>query len=379
VRKLETCRTWTLVAAAAGLLCVAGTRCWAVTITKGPYLQRPAQTGMVIMWETDVAATGRVEYGPSAGYGWAATDDRTATIHEVEIAGLVASSLYHYRVISGDASSSDGIFWTAPPPGARFRFAAYGDTRSQPAEHRRVVERIIASRPGLVIHAGDIVADGNNYEQWQTEFFDPAAPLIRKTPMALALGNHENNSHWYYDFCSNPMESGNEAWYTFRYSEARFICLDSCQSYEAGSDQCKWLKKTLAGPTDAIWTFVFFHHPPYASGGHKGDQKVQQHLVSLFEQYGVDIVFNGHCHNYERSINNGVVYITTGGGGAPLAKVDNYPNPHQVYAESLYHHCLVDIDGGRLTCRAVRADNGSEFDEFTLTRAPAERSQEPPQ
>jgi hypothetical protein len=88
-------------------------------------------------------------------------------------------------------------------------------------------------------------------------------------------------------------------------------------------------------------------------------------------------VFNGHCHNYERSENNGVVYITTGGGGAPLAGVNNYPNPHQVYAESLYHACLIDVDGGRLTCRGVRADNGNEFDEFSLTNTRAGRPQAP--
>lgn len=373
------CRTWLVVAVTAGFLCLAGAQSWAAAIIKGPYLQRATQTSMVIMWETDVAGTGRVEFGPSAQYGWAAADDRTVTIHEVEIAGLVANSLYHYRATSGDASSSDGIFWTAPAPGAPFRFAAYGDTRSQPAEHRRVINRIIASRPRLVIHAGDIVGNGNSYEEWQTQFFDPAAPLIRKIPMALTLGNHENNSHWYYDFCSNPMGSGNEAWYTFRYSDARFICLDSNQSYDAESAQHEWLEATLAEPTDAIWTFVFFHHPPYTSGGHSPNRGVQEHLVPLFERYGVDIVFNGHCHNYERSVNNGVVYIVTGGGGAPLASVKQGAYPSQVYAESLYHHCLIEINGARLTCRGVRADNGDEFDEFTLTRAPAEDSQKPPQ
>ena len=379
MRKPEMCRKWLAVGVTAGLLCAAGAQSWAVAIIKGPYLQRPTQTSVVMMWETDVACAGRVEYGPSAGYGWAATDDRTVTIHEVEVTDLVANSLYHYRVISGDASSGDAIFRTAPPPGVPFRFAAYGDTRSQPSEHQRVVKRIIASRPRLVIHAGDIVGNGNSYEEWQTQFFDPAAPLIRKTPMAFTLGNHENNSHWYYDFCSNPAGAGTEAWYAFRYGDARFICINSCQSYEPGSDQHNWLEKTLAEATDAIWTFVFFHHPPYTSGGHKGDEKVQQHLVPLFEHYRVAIVFNGHCHNYERSVNNGVVYIVTGGGGAPLASVKQGAHPHQVCADSLYHHCVIDIDGERLTCRGVRADNGEEFDEFTLTRAPAERSGAPSQ
>jgi len=58
---------------------------------------------------------------------------------------------------------------------------------------------------------------------------------------------------------------------------------------------------------------------------------VQDALVPLFEQYGVDMVFNGHDHHYERTCpiragqcssaqEGGVVYYVTGGGGAPLYK-----------------------------------------------------------
>jgi len=359
---------WVAVAIAAGLLSLAGARSWAVTIIKDPYLQQVTQTSIVVMWETDTATTGTVEYGPTAAYGWSATDASTATIHEVEITGLTPDSLYHYRAISGDATSSDSTFRTAPPPGVPFRFVAYGDTRTQISEHQQVINRIIASAPRLVLHTGDIVEDGRDYWRWEAEFFDPAASLMSNTPMALALGNHENNSHWYYDFFSNPTDSGTEAWYKFRYGDARFICVDTCQTYTTGSAQHNWLQSTLAQATDAIWTFVYFHHPPYTSGGHTGNTTVQTHLVPLFEQYDVDIVFNGHCHNYERSLKDGVYYIVTGGGGAPLAPVDQYDNPYRLYAERVYHHCVIDIDAGTLTCRGVRASNGSEFDQFTITK-----------
>ena len=374
VARLRTCRRWVITASAVGLACVTGSPSAGIAIIKGPYLQKVAQTSIVVMWETDVAATGTVEYGPTAGYGWSATDSRSVTIHEVQVTGLTPDSLYHYRAVSGDASSSDATFQTAPPPGVPFRFAAYGDSQTYASEHQRVINRMVATAPRLVIHVGDMVTDGNAYSQWGPQFFAPAAPLIRNTPMALALGNHEHSSHWYYDFFSNPMDSGTEAWYEFRYGDARFVCLDTNQTHTSGSAQYNWLHSTLAEPTDAIWTFVYFHHPPYTSGSHSPHTTVQVHLVPLFEQYGVDIVFNGHCHDYERSLKDGVTYIVTGGGGGLLGPVRIRPNPYQVYARSIHHHCVIDIDGGRLTCRGVRADNGDEFDEFTLTRTTATTS-----
>jgi predicted phosphodiesterase len=368
---------WSGIAVLALVLAWAGTSAHAVTIVKGPYLQHVTETSIVVMWETDVATTGTVECGPGAGaYRVAPTDDRTAPIHEVRISDLTPNSLYHYRVSSGDAVGPDATFRTAPPPGVPFRFAAYGDNRSDPGAHRKVVNRMIADRPRLIIHTGDLVGDGNHYELWKKEFFDPAEPLISRVPVATCLGNHENNSHWYYDFFSNPADSGSEAWYAFRFGDARFICLDSMRDFGPGSAQRQWLDAVLAKPTDAVWTIAFFHYPPYASGGHKGNTKVQEQLVPLFEQHHVDLVVNGHCHNYERSVHNGVVYVTTGGGGAPLAGVHDYPNPYQVHAESVYHHCIVDVTSTTLTCRGVRADSGKTFDQFTLrhaTPAPARR------
>jgi len=51
-----------------------------------------------------------------------------------------------------------------------------------------------------------------------------------------------------------------------------------------------------------------------------------------------------------------------------LGGINANPNPYQVYAESVLHHCVIDINGGTLTCRGVRASNGSEFDEFTIAK-----------
>lgn len=88
--------------------------------------------------------------------------------------------------------------------------------------------------------------------------------------------------------------------------------------------------------------------------------------LNAFEKYGVDIVFNGHDHTYERSFHNGVWYVVTGGGGAPRYAVNVKPNPFQIYAESTLHFCKLRIDGERLAFEMIRAD-GTVSDTMSVT------------
>jgi hypothetical protein len=93
-------------------------------------------------------------------------------------------------------------------------------------------------------------------------------------------------------------------------------------------------------------------------------------LVPLFEQYGVDAVFSGHSHAYERYAYNGIQYIVTGGGGAPLydLTVDTVP-PIRQFGRSAYHYCAVDVDpaAGTLTIAATDLD-GEVFDAVVLSK-----------
>jgi hypothetical protein len=85
----------------------------------------------------------------------------------------------------------------------------------------------------------------------------------------------------------------------------------------------------------------------------------------VFERYHVDMVFNGHDHDYERSIVNNVTYIVTGGGGSPL--YNNGHSPWTVYSEKTYHYCLLSVNSSTVTFEAKKPD-GSVFDLFILTR-----------
>lgn len=359
-----------LLLLAASAVAYAGTP---LTIVKGPYLQNVTTGSMVVMWETSEASDSRVDFGLTAEYTHSVYDATETEIHEVILCGLATDTRYHYQVTSGTVSSEDNSLETAVTTGTAFRFVAYGDTRSQPREHAAVIDAIIASGPRIVLHTGDFVDRGSRYRLWEQEFFGPAAPLLKNVALFPSLGNHEENSHWYYDLFDTPEGGGdhNERWYSFDYGNCHFTVLCSETSYAPGSDQYAWLVSDLQSASNE-WLFVVLHRPPYSSGAHGGIESpnLETHLVPLFEQYGVDMVFAGHDHHYERSYKNGVYYIVAGGGGAPLRSVNQTPNPYQQYAEMTHHHCTIDIDGTS-AIMAARYNDGTIFDSVVMTHGPS--------
>jgi hypothetical protein len=128
------------------------------------------------------------------------------------------------------------------------------------------------------------------------------------------------------------------------------------------------LQNDLAA-TDKLWKIVFYHQAIYSSGPHGYESWVEAKralLAPIFEEFHVDLVLNGHDHDYERTLPiNGVLYIVTGGGGGPLYQVN--PQPFSAYAESTYHALFVTVEGCALTVMAIKPD-GTLFDATTLTK-----------
>ena len=178
-----------------------------------------------------------------------------------------------------------------------------------------------------------------------------------------------------------------EYYYSFRYGDAEFFVLDTNRTLGLlpGGEQYKWLEKGLAA-SDAKWKFCYHHHPAYSSDADDygntakgpttaGDLRVRQ-LVPLYEKYKVDMVFNGHVHAYERTwpilggkVNqkDGVVYITSGGGGGKLEDVGPTPTFFKQEGRVDFHYCYVAIQAGTLSFKAFDQENRL-FDHFTLKK-----------
>lgn len=356
------------IALAAVILCAAVAHAKDYKIITGPYLQNVKPDAITIMWETDKPGPSVVEYGETKELGKKAESAEATTFHEVTLNGLEPGKSYYYRAVTGD-DSGKGRFHTTVGPDTPFRVAVWGDNRTNFFQHAEVARGIAKAKPDVAVNVGDVVTDGREYGQWTREYFKPMSEFANNVPTFISIGNHEHNADWYYKYVSQP---GNEAWFSFNYGNAHFTIFDSNQDYKPGSEQYKWLEADLASPEaqNAAWRFVFKHHPEYSEGwddpGYAGEPDMAKYLMPLYEKYGVDIVFAGHTHDYERGALNGVTYIISGGGGAALDTQQQDIDHITVYA-SEYQFCTIDIDANKLHFESVKP-NGDVIDAFDLSK-----------
>lgn len=130
---------------------------------------------------------------------------------------------------------------------------------------------------------------------------------------------------------------------------------------------------------DALWRVAIFHVPPW-SGGHRGEREwtvgQRERLLAVFQELGIDLVFNGHDHNYQRMRPLGltgvdrppVQFVTSGVAGANFYMAEDRDFTVRV-VNRRDHFVVVDVEQDQLTLRAIAVD-GEEMDAFTLHREP---------
>ena len=329
----------------------------------GPYLQSVYSDSIQVIWDTDKPARGAVAYGEAGEYTFRLSDPDLVTHHVFNLVDLKPYTLYSYRVESGSTIlSHEYTFRTAADSQQdNFRFAVYGDTRGDKAAHQSVIDRMDLYKPDFAIHTGDLVDDGQIKTYWKI-FFQVEGNFLAHVPLYPTLGNHEQNAPNYFNTFSLP---GNQRWYFFDYGKARFICLEFDQFeniVDPQQAQLAWLEQTLADNTQP-WLFVYFHVPNIDLGS-----GISQSLKKMFEKYKVNAVFSGHEHNYQRRVENGITYIISGGGGAPLYRIEG-KDKLRAAAAVMYHFLMISVEGKTLT-GSVITPKGVEIDQFTLTLPP---------
>lgn len=364
-----------------------------------PYLQWATTDGMTVRWETSRPSTSIVHWAEKVQFvGEKGAKEPVFSskqevegmrlMHEVRIDGLAANSPYYYRVETVDDQGrrlwSDVLsFQTAPAAGEPFAFAVISDTQGNPGVSGVVAKHAWALRPNFVLHPGDLVSTGTVKSQWLDHFFASMKPLLERVAIFPVLGNHERDARFYYDYMSLPNP---EYYYTFVYSNAQFFLIDSNREVGPGSEQYKFLERELK-QSRAQWKVVCYHHPAYSSDENdygdtwsgpstRGDLRTRK-LVPLFDRYGVDIVWNGHIHSYERtwplredhaaSPGNGTVYMITGGGGGGLET----PGPIRPFFQNTvkrgHHFCYVAVNGNTLELKSYDLA-GQLFDTTTIQK-----------
>jgi len=231
------------------------------------------------------------------------------------------------------------------------QIAIYGDTRSQDDVHAQVVQTIALHKPAIAFHTGDLTNRGDKQAHFD-RFFALSAPLTTLCRIYPAKGNHERNAEL---FLKNFPWLGDSTFYTVEHDNLLFIVLDSTLDLNPSSRQYLWLEQTLAGET-SLPKIVILHHPVFSSGTHGDELGLGLFLPELFSRHGVKAVFSGHEHSYERSLHNGVSYLVTGGGGAPLCD-RKHANPYGLVFEKAHHFLIAERKGNQLLIRAWDIQN----------------------
>jgi predicted phosphodiesterase len=195
------------------------------------------------------------------------------------------------------------------------KFAAIGDMGTGEAPQYQVAERMNTERQqfpfNFVIMLGDNIYGGSSPKDFEKKFEHPYKALLDSSVKFYAsLGNHDNPNERFYKLFN--MNGAN--YYTFKKGNVRFFALDS--NY-MDAKQLAWLEKELQNSGSNDWKICFFHHPLYSSGKSHGSSIELRSLIEpLFIKYGVDVVFSGHDHIYERvRPEKGIYYFTEGSSG----------------------------------------------------------------
>ncbi|MGC9034797.1 MAG: metallophosphoesterase [Verrucomicrobiia bacterium] len=358
--------------------------------------------------------------------------------YEAKITGLEPDTRYYYAVYDGDirlTPSDDSYSFRTPPHcGTQkpIRFWVVGDSGTARKMQYLVYKSAFrqAQKEGkmfdFIIHVGDIAYMNGKDMEFQTRHFNMYAEALRNLVCWTTLGNHEGYSCKsdkgigpYYDAHILPTKgeaggvpSGTESYYSFDWGRVHFICLDSFDmNRKTNAPMAQWLKKDLEktkkdGKSD--WIVAFFHHPAYTMGSHDGIKEkemleMRRYIMPILEQGGVDVVFTGHSHTYERTMliqgaydtnysasykiiddgdgnpegdgayikskginpNEGHVHVVTGHGGTTLGRKGTLP-----YAKFTYighGSTIVDVSNNLLTVTMIDA-YGSLIDRFCIEK-----------
>jgi hypothetical protein len=375
---------------AAGLLLATSAAHAQPSLVVRPYLQSVDTDTAIIGLRLDRECPVTVHFGSEGGALEQAATSPNGVHHFVTLEGMKAGQRYAYRVEAcGQDTLAGGSFQAAPPPTERqVTFGVNGDFGTGGARQKEVAAVMTQRMPDFWLGVGDIAYTDGTDEEFVSKLFAPMSGLLANSPFFPVLGNHEYKTQDAQPYLNNlelPRDNpaATERYYAFDWGPVHVVGLDSqCAAGHASTctlaEQRAFLEQSL-GSSTAPWKIVMLHHPPYSSGSHGSNSKVQGFIPTL-EAGGVDLVLTGHDHNYERShpLKGGQVvpegtpgavrYLVVGAGGATLRQFPGSAPAWSAYRNNTdYGYLEVEIDGGTLQGRFINTQ-GQVVDQFTLTK-----------
>jgi predicted phosphodiesterase len=445
-----------------------------------PYLQvgyEANANSLALLWHTaDTSATWEVEYTihsnwtKGAAYTQQKVNVKTVSpflVYHAVLSNLESGKTFKYRVLQNHkvVFISEAI---APKSAAQpYSFVAIGDIGAEKPDQKKLANIAYNLAPDLVAVPGDIVYDNGLVSEYTQKFWpiynadiadSNGAPLMRKIPFIAAVGNHDADNNdldkypdalAYYYFWAQPLngpkvadfanayptfksnETNKNAFlsaagkaypvmnhFSYDYGNAHWLVIDADTYVDwTNKELLDWVKQDLQNASKATWRFVMFHHPGFNSSREHFEQQQMRLLSPVFEAGKVDIVFNGHVHNYQRSypltftpdrkgtllvggkdnkslrgrvvngkwtldksfdgVTNkkpkGVIYIVTGAGGADLYNPEqtNDPDSWQKFTTRFFStaHSLsfVQVNGNNFKLQQISSE-GKVVDTFEIVK-----------
>lgn len=392
-------------------------------LVRGPYLQFPTSSSMKVLWRTYVPTSGRVYYGTSLDNLMQNHVDVSdaVTDHVVNITGLAPYTEYFYAISDGENVLSGGDaghrFRTWPSTGADVPVSVWaigdfgkGNTK-QASVMQAFTDHVDDSLVDVWLWLGDNAYDDGLDEEYQSKVFHPQwgmTDIMKRLPFLATPGNHDygsispptvsqnplDNDGAYYDLIDvytngemGGVPSGSELYYSFDYGNVHFIninseigsVLSSSNDWTGanpfgsfnGSPMTEWIHADLQA-NDKPWTVAFFHQPPHSEGSHSSADlwerymsAMRNNICPILEQYGVDVILNGHSHVYERSFLLNGYFGTPNQFNAAQHVLDN--SNGSLAAGTPYRKYRTGPNAGKGTVYVVQGNSGSSTTEPALT------------
>jgi Calcineurin-like phosphoesterase len=264
-------------------------------------------------------------------------------------------------------ATSEPVKLTLPLKDGSVRFMVVGDTGTGTHQQQELADVMVRYRAvfpfEFALMMGDNLYGGEKPEDFKTKFADIYKTLLDSNVKFYAtLGNHDGSNERFYE----GFNMNGEEFYRFTKGKVAFYSLNS--NY-MDKRQVKWLEDELAKDTSE-WKIAFFHHPPYSSGGKHGSSSGLREIVEpIFVKYGVNAVFAGHEHFYERlKPQKGIYYFISGAGGK-LREGD--VKEHSPLTEKAFDHdmsfMLLEISGDQLHFQVI-SRTGETVDSGVLAK-----------
>ena len=443
--------------------------------------RQPGPTRLQLMWHTaDESADWSAQVRLTPNQEWVNMDAPQST--RVAVAGvaprwLLNSALsnlepgkrFEYRLLRNRQPVFQSEAQAPKAANQNYRFVAFGDVGAGTPEQKQMAQRAWLSKPDVVVVPGDVVYEYGLITEYDKNFWPiynadtvtaQGVPLMRQIPMFTVPGNHDIDNRdlnrfpdglSYYFFWDQPLNgplgveggpivprllaneanrrnflaAAGEAYprmanYSFDYGNTHWTVLDSNPYVDWTNKELQdWVAKDLANAKEASWHIVSFHHPGFNSSNEHLEQQHMRLLAPIFEAGKVDLVLNGHLHNYQRSypltfksskgrngtlliggrdgtvirgrvVNGrwtldkkfdgtnqtqpkGVIYVVTGAGGKELYDVDQHDAPDSwqpfthTFVSNVHSLTVVDVSEKALKVQQVTAD-GREVDAFTISK-----------